>query len=91
MTTHQKLTTEERAALRCSFCGKHQGEVRKLVIASREASDVAICDECFICVAEITRGVSMTPTRRPQGRSGRGCDGPRPRFARIAADEPHSP
>jgi ATP-dependent protease Clp ATPase subunit len=59
----ERLTHEEVAKLRCSFCGKKEAEVQKLVVASRQSPDVAICDECFVFVAEIMTG--ETPTVLP--------------------------
>ena len=36
--------------IRCSFCGKEQGQVRKLV---KGPSGVFICDECVAACADI--------------------------------------
>ena len=41
---------EERRAVRCSFCGKSQGQVRKLIAGPKGAY---ICDECVDICAEI--------------------------------------
>ncbi|MBQ8982935.1 MAG: ATP-dependent Clp protease ATP-binding subunit ClpX [Lachnospiraceae bacterium] len=45
---------EERKPLRCSFCGKTEDRVRKL-IAGPGASNVYICDECVEICYEIIR------------------------------------
>lgn len=37
-------TVEERARLRCSFCGKSQNEVKKLILGP----GAYICDECVV-------------------------------------------
>ena len=37
--------------IRCSFCGKTQDQVRKLIAGTR--SDVYICDECIELCSEI--------------------------------------
>ncbi len=41
--------TEERGKFRCSFCGKTQDQVRKLIAGP----NVYICDECVDICAEI--------------------------------------
>ncbi|HPE45001.1 MAG TPA: ClpX C4-type zinc finger protein, partial [Deltaproteobacteria bacterium] len=38
-----KINDHYRPGLRCSFCGKSQEEVRKLIAGP----DVYICDECI--------------------------------------------
>jgi ATP-dependent Clp protease ATP-binding subunit ClpX len=44
--------------LRCSFCGKFEKEVRKLVAGP----DVYICDDCVkICVEIMADKVKLTP------------------------------
>jgi ATP-dependent Clp protease ATP-binding subunit ClpX len=45
-------------SLRCSFCGKTQNEVRKLVAGP----SVYICDECLGICVEILRDDGITPT-----------------------------
>ena len=43
--------TEERGKFRCSFCGKTQDQVRKLIAGP----NVYICDECVDICAEIVQ------------------------------------
>ena len=50
-----------RKLLRCSFCGKNQTEVSKLVAGPR----VYICDECESVVSRIIDGPSETPNPPP--------------------------
>jgi ATP-dependent Clp protease ATP-binding subunit ClpX len=38
--------------IHCSFCGKHQKQVRKMIVGS-ESSGVAICAECVDLCVEI--------------------------------------
>jgi ATP-dependent Clp protease ATP-binding subunit ClpX len=58
---NRKTTTEK---LRCSFCGKHQGEVKKLIAGPT----VYICNECIDICNEIladeteTREASDAPS-----------------------------
>jgi hypothetical protein len=40
----------ERGDLRCTFCGKHEGQVRKFIAGPH---GVLICDECIDLCAEI--------------------------------------
>ena len=56
MNGPKRLTEEQVRNARCSFCGKNKSEVRKLVVAGAHAPDIAICDECFVYVAEIMTG-----------------------------------
>jgi hypothetical protein len=56
MNLPKSLTPEQVRDARCSFCGKSKSEVRKLVVAGAHAPEIAICDECFIYVAEIMTG-----------------------------------
>ena len=51
-------------ALRCSFCGKAQSEVRKLVAGP----SVYICDECIGICVEILHDEGITPTA-PESRA----------------------
>ena len=44
-----KINDHYRPGLRCSFCGKSQEEVRKLIAGP----DVYICDECIALCNEI--------------------------------------
>ncbi len=44
--------TGDHSSLRCSFCGKGQHDVKKL-IASSELPRVYICDECIAVCAFI--------------------------------------
>jgi ATP-dependent protease Clp ATPase subunit len=48
-----------RQTLSCSFCGKWEREVRRMVKATRHRTSTAsvpvICDECVILCAEIMR------------------------------------
>lgn len=41
---------DNKSTIRCSFCGKHQGEVLKLIAGP---SDVYICNECIMICADI--------------------------------------
>jgi hypothetical protein len=50
-----------RKLLRCSFCGKDQTEVSKLVAGPR----VYICDECASIVSRIIDGSYGTPSPPP--------------------------
>ena len=45
----QRYNSEERGQLKCSFCGKTQDQVRKLVAGP----GVYICDECIELCNEI--------------------------------------
>jgi len=45
--------------LRCSFCGKHQGEVKKLLAGAK----ATICDEC---VATADRLMKESPEDRAE-------------------------
>ena len=45
------MANKFEAQYRCSFCGKSQGQVRKLIAAS--AKDVYICDECVELCSEL--------------------------------------
>lgn len=38
--------------IHCSFCGKSEDEVKRLVVSDHQAK-VAICNECYVFVAEI--------------------------------------
>ena len=38
--------------IRCSFCGKEQGQVRRLV---KGPTNIFICDECVAACSEILR------------------------------------
>ena len=42
----------------CSFCGKNQYEVRKIIAASKEgdSQNAAICDECVELIIDILEG-----------------------------------
>ncbi len=51
--------------LHCSFCGKSQKEVRKLIAGP----SVYICDECVSLCNEIIADEVETPERLPSGRS----------------------
>jgi len=51
LTVNSRLLAIRGHAIRCSFCGKSQGDVRKLV----QATEACICDECVeICRNAIT-------------------------------------
>ena len=45
------MATAQETTLRCSFCGKSQHEVRKLIAGP----DVCICDECVRFTSEIIK------------------------------------
>lgn len=62
MNESKSLTAEQVENARCSFCGKAKSEVRKLVVAGAHAPDIAICDECFVYVAEIMTGKTPVVT-----------------------------
>jgi ClpX C4-type zinc finger len=58
---------EPRPTIRCSFCGKHQDEVRKIIAGPT----VYICDECIdlcndIIYEEIDREKDAEPTASQQ-------------------------
>ena len=60
-----KFGEEDKGQLKCSFCGKTQEQVRKLVAGP----GVYICDECIeLCNEIIAEAVSYThltlPTKR---------------------------
>ncbi|MCR5719344.1 MAG: ATP-dependent Clp protease ATP-binding subunit ClpX, partial [Lachnospiraceae bacterium] len=44
------MATKSPSDIKCSFCGKSQGQVRKLIAGP---SNVYICDECVDVCAEI--------------------------------------
>ena len=54
-----------RKLLHCSFCGKNQNEVAKLVAGPR----VYICDECASIVSRVIDGSYEPPTPPPAKRS----------------------
>lgn len=63
MNAPKEVTQDQMRELtrdaRCSYCGKSQSEVRKLVMAAAHAPDapsIGICDECFVPVAEVMTG-----------------------------------
>ena len=49
--------------LRCSFCGKQEAEISKLVAGPR----VYICDECVALASRIMEGDSSADTQLPGG------------------------
>lgn len=49
------------ADLRCSFCGKHQDEVKKLLAGN----DALICNECVAIAARKMKGTSDEPWPTP--------------------------
>ena len=82
---------DAKSTLYCSFCGKSQHEVRKLIAGPT----VFICDECVELCMDIIReehkiafvkskdGVPTPPCRRDnarQTRADRGTAAPSPRF-----------
>jgi ATP-dependent Clp protease ATP-binding subunit ClpX len=54
-----------RKQLRCSFCGKKETEVAKLVAGPR----VCICDECVAVASRIMEGDSSDNTRPTKAES----------------------
>ena len=64
-----KINDHFKPGLRCSFCGKSQEEVRKLIAGP----DVYICDECIDLCNEIiieelneTSQLGLTEVPKPQ-------------------------
>ena len=56
------------ADYRCSFCGKHQDQVKKLV-AGGAVHGTYICDECVaLCKEIIDEEFSLTPRPEPPPR-----------------------
>ena len=53
-----------KSTLYCSFCGKSQHEVRKLIAGP----NVFICNECVELCADIIRRRIARPARRPARR-----------------------
>jgi hypothetical protein len=51
--------TEEIKLLYCSFCGKSQNDVKKLVAASDSPAPVNICEECIELSREIVSDVTI--------------------------------
>ena len=52
---------------RCSFCGKRQGQVRKLIAGP--TLDIMICDECVsLCTEIVDEEFSGTPRPKPTAR-----------------------
>ena len=71
--------SDSKSTLYCSFCGKSQHEVRKLIAGPT----VFICDECVdICLDIIAE---EAPAQRHQRTPGIGIVYPRPRSLRITA------
>jgi hypothetical protein len=67
----RRLRKRERAMspLRCSFCGKSQNHVKK-IIAGSAGADVYICDECIdLCNEILVEGLPSWPWHytAPQG------------------------
>jgi len=57
-------TSERNGTLRCSFCGKSQNDVRKLIAGPT----VYICDECIeLCndQDQVSRRKTQAPGRSP--------------------------
>jgi ATP-dependent protease Clp ATPase subunit len=55
----------------CSFCGKPQGRISKLVLARKGRSSASICDECLnvcrkILVKSGTEPIADAPKRTPK-------------------------
>ena len=48
--------------LRCSFCGKHQDEVRKLLAGEK----AFICDECVATAKKLVKDSSEKPAKWPE-------------------------
>jgi len=61
-----RLMTDENKVLYCSFCGKSQHEVRKLIAGP----SVYICDECVDLCNDIIREEELTK-QSPEGVRGR--------------------
>lgn len=60
-----KKSTSSEKTLYCSFCGKSQHEVRKLIAGP----SVFVCDECIELCNEIIRDELPAPTEQSAGRS----------------------
>jgi ATP-dependent Clp protease ATP-binding subunit ClpX len=70
------------ADYRCSFCGKRQDQVKKLIAGPKL---VFICDDCVnLCKEIIDAEFSVTPRPEPPHRSGGWFD----RLRRMAAALP---
>lgn len=55
------MDDKDKAKLECSFCGKTQHEVRKLIAAPR----CCICDECVELCTDILREEGMGSSSKP--------------------------
>ena len=64
---------DSKSTLYCSFCGKSQHEVRKLIAGPT----VFICDECVELCMDIIREVEIVPREVP--RRGADLEGNQPR------------
>ncbi len=60
MTKRQKISGEEKGLLYCSFCGKSQNEVKKLIAGP---NNVYICDECV----DLCRSIIEEDRQKEQG------------------------
>ena len=62
MTTSSTSTKGPKVPYRCSFCGKSQEQVRKLIAGQ----GVYICDECInLCQEIIEEEMLEAPKQRP--------------------------
>jgi len=52
------------ADYRCSFCGKRQDQVRKLIAGP--TLNIMICNECIVLCTEILMDEDLTGTPRPE-------------------------
>ncbi len=49
---------EDKKSLRCSFCGKHESQVHRMI----QGPGVRICDECVeLCMSILDEGYSSGP------------------------------
>ena len=50
--------SDERKSLRCSFCGKHENQVHRMI----QGPGVRICDECVnLCMSILDDGYEAGP------------------------------
>ena len=52
----------------CSFCGKSQDAVRKLISSPQERSNTYICDECVSVCVEILNKDDQRPPLAPDAK-----------------------
>ena len=84
------MTTKSKVPYRCSFCGKSQEQVRKLIAGQ----GVYICDECInLCQEIIEEEMLETPRASKAGTPRRSTSGidPKPESASVNQATSRSP